>query len=72
MKPNEASGFSHREVATMDDVYRELGGHLLWHDLQELERTLHHRGIHFSLIENEKLCVDLVSQYVTVKRRQLL
>jgi hypothetical protein len=45
---------------------------MLWHDLRELERTLHHRGVHFSLVPNEKLCVDLVSQYIGVKRRQLL
>lgn len=64
--------FSNQHVASVDDLYRELGGHILWHDLRELERTLHHRGVHFSLVPNEKLCVDLVSQYVSVKRRQLL
>ena len=64
--------FSHQRVESVDGVYRELGGHMLWHDLRELERTLHHRGVHFSLVPNEKLCVDLVSQYIGVKRRQLL
>lgn len=64
--------FSNPVISSVDDLYHELGGHLLWHDLRELERVLHHRGIHFSLLDNEKMCVDLVSQYVTVKRRQLL
>jgi hypothetical protein len=64
--------FSNQQLSSVDDLYRELGGHMLWHDLRELERTLHHRGVHFSLVPNEKLCVDLVSQYIGVKRRQLL
>jgi uncharacterized protein (DUF58 family) len=64
--------FSNQHVSSVDDLYRELGGHMLWHDLRELERRLHHRGVHFSLVPNEKLCVDLVSQYIGVKRRQLL
>jgi uncharacterized protein (DUF58 family) len=64
--------FSNQEVSSVDDLYYELGGHMLWHDLRELGQVLHHRGIHFSLLDNEKMCVELVSQYVTVKRRQLL
>jgi uncharacterized protein (DUF58 family) len=64
--------FSNPGVSSLDDLYHELGGHLLWHDLRELERVLHHRGVHFSLLDNEKMCVDLVSQYITIKRRQLL
>lgn len=64
--------FSNQEVSSVDDLYYELGGHMLWHDLRELEQVLHHRGIHFSLLDNEKMCVELVSQYVNVKRRQLL
>ena len=64
--------FSNQEVSSVDDLYYELGGHMLWHDLRELGQVLHHRGIHFSLLDNEKMCVELVSQYVNVKRRQLL
>jgi uncharacterized protein (DUF58 family) len=64
--------FSDLEVSSVDDLYYELGGHMLWHDLRELGQVLHHRGIHFSLLDNEKMCVELVSQYVNVKRRQLL
>jgi hypothetical protein len=64
--------FSNQAVGSADDLYHELGGHMLWHDLRELERVLHYLGVNFSLLENEKMCVDLVSQYITVKRRQLL
>lgn len=64
--------FSNQAVGSVDNLYHELGGHILWHDLRELERVLHHRGVNFTLLDNEKMCVDLVSQYINVKRRQLL
>ncbi|GAK49315.1 hypothetical protein U14_00536 [Candidatus Moduliflexus flocculans] len=64
--------FSNSNVSSVGDLYRELGGHLLWRDLQELEYALQHRGVNFSLLSDEKMCVDLVSQYIGVKRRQLL
>jgi len=64
--------FSNPNVTSVDELYDELGGHALWRDLRELERALQHRGVNFSLLNDEKMCVDLVSQYISVKRRQLL
>lgn len=55
-----------------DDLYRILGGHLLWQDLRELHETLRRSGIDLALLENERLAPDVVSRYVEVKRRQLL
>ena len=73
MRPPAAQPlFSNPNIATVDDLYGELGGHTLWRDLRELERALQHRGVNFSLLNDEKMCVDLVSQYIGVKRRQLL
>jgi hypothetical protein len=43
-----------------------------WHNLRELEKVLHRRGVRMSMLESERLAVDLVSQYVNVKQRQLL
>jgi len=40
--------------------------------LRELEKTLQHRGVRFSLVNNEKLSAQLVTQYLGVKRRQLI
>ena len=51
---------------------RHLGGHLLWHDLRELGKVLQRRGVQFSLLENERLSAQLISQYLSVKQRQLL
>ena len=64
--------FTHPGVATLDQVYQELGGHLQWQKLRELEKVLQRRGVQFSLLQNERLSAELVSQYLNVKRRQLL
>jgi hypothetical protein len=59
-------------VQTSDDLYEELRGHLQWHSLRELQKVLQRRGVNFSMLENERFSVDLVSQYLNVKQRQLL
>ena len=64
--------FSDGTVASIDAVYEHLGGHLLWHKLRELERVLQRRGVRFSLLDNEKLSAQLVTQYLSVKQRQLI
>ena len=64
--------FSDGTVASLDEMYQQLGGHLLWHKLCELERVLQRRGVRFSLLDNEKLSTQLVSQYLNVKQRQLI
>jgi len=64
--------FSDPDVSSLDDVYRHLGGHALWQKLCELEKVLQRRGVRFSLLDNEKLGAQLVTQYLNVKQRQLL
>jgi len=64
--------FSNPEVNSVDDVYRNLAGHILWRHLCETEKQLQRRGVGFYLLENENLCSDLVSQYLAIKRRQIL
>jgi hypothetical protein len=59
-------------VAVADEVYHRLAGHMQWRRLRELQKQLKHRGISFNLAANERFCLDLVSQYVSIKRRQLL
>jgi uncharacterized protein (DUF58 family) len=70
--PGVAPVFSDARAGSVDDVYRHLGGHLLWQKLRELEKVLQRRGVHFSLLKNERLSAQLVSQYLNVKQRQLL
>lgn len=64
--------FSDERAASVEDIYRSLAGHMKWHDLRELERVLHRRGVNFFLLDNERMCAELVSQYASVKQRQLL
>lgn len=64
--------FSNPSVQSMDDLYLELGGHLRWQKLRELQKVLQRLGVQFSLLKNERLSAELVTQYLNVKRRQLL
>ena len=70
--PGIAPLFTNPNIVSLDELYQHLGGHLLWHKLKELEKVLGRRGVRFSLLKNERLSADLVSQYLNVKRRQLI
>jgi uncharacterized protein (DUF58 family) len=64
--------FSDGGMKSADEIYLSLGRHMLWHDLLELEKILQKKGVGFSLLDNEKMCSQLISQYLSVKQRQLL
>jgi uncharacterized protein (DUF58 family) len=73
LQPNDAEPlFSSPSVNSTDDIYQKLGGHLLWRHLRETGKFLQRHGIGFYPLQNENLCIDLVSQYLTIKRRQIL
>ncbi len=55
-----------------EDLYRRLAGHMVWHELRKLEKTLYRHGVRFSLLSDERLVADLVSRYLNVKQRQIL
>ena len=64
--------FNGEKPAALDAIYAQLGGHLRWEGLRDLERKLKRQGATFHLVEQEKLSPQLVSQYLAVKARQLL
>lgn len=64
--------FEDAGIETMDDIYEQLGGHLRWQELRELDKKLRQRGVTFSTLENERMSAQLVTQYLNVKRRQLI
>jgi uncharacterized protein (DUF58 family) len=70
--PDARPLFQNPGVARLDDLYRELGGHVQWRNLMELGRRLKSRGVQFSLLQNEKLSASVVTHYLNVKRRQLV
>lgn len=55
-----------------DDLYSRLAGHLMWSDLQETSRDLKQCGVHLTSSLQENLIADVVSEYLNVKKRQLL
>src|SRR5579863_69565 len=64
--------FDGPEVTGLDDVYRELAGHLQWNKLRKLGRVLSSQGVRFSLLDAETLGPQLASLYIDFKQRQLL
>jgi len=73
LKPaSTAPLFSDPNVETVDDIYERLGGHLQWNRLRELEKVLGRRGVRLQLLDREELSAQLISQYLSVKQRQLL
>jgi uncharacterized protein (DUF58 family) len=70
--PGATPLFTSPDVTATDDLYSQLGGHLRWHNLRELQKVLQRRGVRFSLLGNERLSAELVSQYLGVKQRQLI
>jgi uncharacterized protein (DUF58 family) len=70
--PEIAPMFSGAPAARVDDLYRHLAGHIRWQNLRELEKKLQRRGVRFSLVENERLGVQLITQYLSIKQRQVL
>jgi uncharacterized protein (DUF58 family) len=59
-------------VGTLDDIHAALGGHMRWQQLRSLELDLRRHGVHFRVIESEHLASAAVTEYVNLKRRQLL
>jgi uncharacterized protein (DUF58 family) len=70
--PTATALFTNSNPDSVDELYQRLGGHLQWHKLRELGKVLQRRGVRFSMLQNERLSADLVSQYLSVKQRQLV
>jgi uncharacterized protein (DUF58 family) len=64
--------FEGPDPATTDDLHQRLGGHLIREKLLELEKTLGRHAVRFNLLANEQLSARVVTQYLEVRRRQLL
>ncbi len=55
-----------------NEVYESLAGHFQWRDLRETKRRLGHLGVDLGLPDHEALSAEAVTQYLNVKRRQLI
>lgn len=73
LRPPEANPlFDGEGVENVAQIYRRLGGHLVWHELSELRKRLHHHGVRLSLVDHSCLTPEVVAQYLQVKQRQLI
>lgn len=64
--------FASESVSSVNDIYRDLGGHMVWRQIRETQKVLQRRGVGFSMLDNETLCSEMVTQYLSLKRRQVL
>lgn len=55
-----------------DALYGRFAGQILWNDLQDTTRVLKQRGVHLTSSLQENLVADVVSEYLRVKKRQLI
>jgi uncharacterized protein (DUF58 family) len=72
LSPSARPLFSAPGVEKIDDIYQNIGGHLRWTRLTELRRQLQQRGIQLCLVSNRSVSLEMVSQYIALKRRQVL
>jgi len=71
-QPGVAPLFATHNAADTDDLYRRLGGHMIWHKVREVEKSLQRQGVGMRMIEDCRLSTELVTQYMSVKARQVL
>ena len=62
----------HDSIAHADELYHRIAGHMMWSDLQETTRDLKQCGVHLTSSLQETLIANVVSEYLNVKKRQLL
>ncbi len=73
LKPAAATPiFSNPEISSVNGIYQDLGGHMAWNRLREIERSLSRHGIGLLLLENQQLCSQLITNYMDIKQRQIL
>jgi uncharacterized protein (DUF58 family) len=64
--------FSQPDPGTVDGVYEQLGRHLRWRHLEELSRQLQRKGVRFVTWDSALIGARLVSEYLNLKKRQIL
>lgn len=59
-------------VGNVGALYERAGGHLRWRAIQQTGEALRRVGVHFSLLDQERMTAQLVNAYLDVKARQLI
>lgn len=61
-----------RDEQGQGDIYEKLAGHLIWKDLHDYRKLLVRKRVTLQLLNSENLALELVNQYLSIKRRQLI
>lgn len=64
--------FSSSEVHSPAGIYEHLAGHMTWSALSDTRRRLRQSGADLALLDKDRLCSQLIGQYMEIKQRQLL
>ncbi len=64
--------FSGDDVTEASEIYRRLGGHLLWAELQEVRKRLQRLGVQLALARSDQFAAEAVNRYFRIKQRQVL
>jgi len=64
--------FSHPVKGPANDLYCRLAGHILWESLGRTAGTLRRMGVDLALLDNDNMCLQLITQYLNIKKRQVL
>lgn len=72
IEPGRVEPMFKNPVESDAEVYEALAGQMIWQKLREVEKMLGWRGVRFSVLPNESMAPQVVSQYLEVKQRQIL
>jgi uncharacterized protein (DUF58 family) len=72
IRPPETEPLFTRAAETLDEVSSQIGAHLRWKALKEVEVALRRSGTHFLLADEPSLSRQLASLYDDIKQRQLI
>ncbi|MEM9445035.1 MAG: DUF58 domain-containing protein [Verrucomicrobiota bacterium] len=64
--------FAGHAVSSGSEVYERLAGHMAWKQMHEVENKLLSQGVLSVGVEFQSMASEIVSQYLNVKRRQIL
>lgn len=64
--------FSDPAVDSPAGIHQALAGHQTWQHLRETQRRLQRLGVRLTLMETGRLSLQVISQYVQIKQRQML
>ncbi len=64
--------FSDPAVGGMSGIHQALAGHQAWRRLRETQRKLQRQGVRLAAMETERLSLQVITQYLEIKQRQVL